>query len=128
MIVLLAILFADVGRCEPRCHCDIIELNHKLDELGNVAFTQIIIWNWKPEVCRHHVEAWWMVDVNNLHLMPCRKDESIVVRRIINEKPVEVIAKGYRETKTNNDPEVDDKRIWHESRRRLPACYFHKSN
>lgn len=112
----------------PRYNVDIIELNHKFDGYGELCFTQIIIWNWKPEVCNYHVEDWWMVDVNNLGLMPGRRDSSIVVRRLVDEKPVEIVGKVFRETKTYIDPEVADKEVWHESRRRRVSWVMHKES
>lgn len=123
MILLLALLIADIGSGERRERCDMIELNHKLDEYGNHCFTQVIIWNWKPEVCRHHVDAWWMVDRSKLHTLPTRTANGWIIYRFDgNGKRSSMSAKIYRETTTVNDPEADDKKHWHETRRgRVPT-------
>lgn len=120
MMLWLALLISiDGSRCEPCFRADVIELNHVTDECGGYCFSQIILWNWKPEVCRHHVDAWWMIDRTNLHLLPTRTSSGWRVYRFDgNGKRSIVSAKSYREWTTANDPERDDKKLWHETWRR----------
>lgn len=118
--VLFALIFTELGHGPFRQRCDLIELNHKLDDQGSYCFSQIILWNWKPEVCRHHVEGWWIVDREKLNMMPTRSNAGWTVYRIDQNGVLSrVAARVFRETTTTNDPEMDDRRVWHETRRRL---------
>jgi hypothetical protein len=116
MIVLLAVIILTNGsRCEPCYSCDVIELNHVHDpDNGSHKFTQVIIWNWKPEVNRHHVDAWWMVDTSQLSRLPTRTNSGWRVRR---QDGVAVSARVYQETHSGYDREVADRAVWHESLR-----------
>jgi hypothetical protein len=95
-----------------------MELNHRYDETGRYCYSQVIVWNWKPEVRRHHVEAWWLVDVNRLSQLPGKVNGRFQARLIRNEKVYEVVAPVFQETHTVDDPETEDKKLWHETRRK----------
>ena len=115
-LILAILIVTDGSRMETSYRCDLIELNHKVDETGCPVFTQIILWNWKPEVCRHHVDAWWLVDATSS--LPTKTPTGWKVYRTDGQNRISsVIAKSYHKTTTTNDPEMDDRKVWHESRR-----------
>ena len=114
-MILALLLLIDACRCyEPTVYrCDIIELNHfHCPAQGCHRFTQVIIWNWKPEVREHHVDTWWIV--SNPSLLPRRNATAHVAMR---SDGVRFAAQGYRETWTTTDPETADKQKWHETKR-----------
>jgi hypothetical protein len=115
MVICLILLLIDGGRCDPGCRADVIEMNHCYDQdTERHKFTQVIIWNWKPEVGRHHVDFWWIVDTQCLAQLPLKCNDICKVRR---RDGLVISSKVYRETWTLNDPESDDRKLWHESRR-----------
>lgn len=117
--LVLLFIFTHIGRSEHHQRCDLIELNHVTDECGDYCFTQVLIWNWKPEVCRYHIDGWWMVDRTNLHLLPYKSADGWRVYRYDSHgKRSIVAARAYRERTTIGDPEKDDKKLWHETWRR----------
>lgn len=122
-----AVLEAGRGHQAKRYHFDVIELNHKCDEYGRHCYDQIILWNWKPEVQEHHVEGWWLVDVNILNMYPRRKpSEFIVYKKGLFDRCYAVVGKVFIETTTVYDPERMDKEHWDERLRRLPVeLYSH---
>ena len=112
MMLLLLLLLLNGKHLETRTQIDLIEINHiiaKSDILDEppetTILTQIIIWNWKPEVCRHHIDRFWIVKDNNL-------PNKIGDKYYIHHNGIIIKAKILRETKTFNDPEKDDKHIW----------------
>jgi len=110
-----AIILADVGRVEHSYRCDVIELNHVHDPHDEChRFTQIIVWNWKPQVNRYHVDGWWIVDTSQLSQLPARNGSRWKVRR---QDGVVVSARVYQETHSGYDREVADRAVWHESLR-----------
>jgi hypothetical protein len=114
--MLLALLFLlDGSRITNHYRCDVIELNHVYDTIDKRhRFTQVIIWNWKPEVNRHHVDAWWIVDTNQLSQLPHQSHNNFRVRR---QDGLVASAKSFQETHSDHDRELADRQIWHESRR-----------
>ena len=116
MMILLSILMlldASSPFASTTYTADIIELNHYHDPVcGCYRFTQVIIWNWKPEVRAHHVDCWWIVSHPNL--LPRRTATGHAATRFDG---VSITAKSYRETWTTIDPEAADKFKWHETRR-----------
>jgi hypothetical protein len=116
MALLLMMILSDASRIPAQQSCDVLEVNHVMGVDGRHCFTQVIVWNWKPEVRRHHVDAWWMVDALRLGEMPRRVGDVWRVRR---KDGLIVTARVYRERTTTYDPERDDKDDWHESRRRF---------
>lgn len=121
MLVLLLAFIVDLGSGGVRQRCDLLELNHVTDACGTYQFSQVIVWNWKPEVCRHHVDAWWFVKPESLALLPYQQNGGWVIQRFDSEgNRSTVVARVYRERTTVGDPEREDKTFWHESRRRFP--------
>ena len=115
MILLSVILLLDAARSfDPTTYCaDLIELNHYHDpSSGCHRFTQVIIWNWKPEVREHHVDCWWIV--SHPDLLPRRTPIGHIATRFDG---VSIKSKSYRETWTTIDPEQVDKLQWCETRR-----------
>jgi hypothetical protein len=119
MTLLAIIIILDAGRPSSIEHrrFDVIELNHRYDETGRHCYSQIIVWNWKPEVRKHHVEAWWLVDADRLSQLPRKTNGKYLVLLKRSEKVYEITAPVFRETRTVEDPERIDKEHWHETRR-----------
>ena len=91
---------------------DVIELNHCYDANGSHLFDQMIFWDWWPEYSQHFVRAWRIhkqqfdVSVSPVSVMWSDGDRLRRVR-----------ATSWRETWTQYDPEVDDRKRWAQERR-----------
>lgn len=103
MITLLLSLAISLGSLPS---CDMIELNHYCDTLGNPIFTQLIFWKWYDREAKYHVQEWKMVE------------HSTVVYRFNKRVLVEkTTALHFKESWTQFDPERED---WIHHPRRLP--------
>ena len=58
--VLLAIALNPVGRTVEQ-HVDRIELNHLYDGDGRLVLDQVIFWEWSRSDCRFHVVDWRLI-------------------------------------------------------------------
>ena len=97
---------------------DVIELNHYYDEQGNLVFDQLIFWEWWGEESAYHVFAWRFV-----------KSPSQIPRRDWHRGGYVIIwhdsgqlrrvrSPARRETWTQYDPEVYDRRFVPQDQRR----------
>lgn len=121
--LILFLLFAGIKfDSTVTTHVHAIELNHFYDMKGNPVYDQVIFWECAPETGRFQVRAWTIADD----------------REIPNRRPIKNYATGlyqvdwydtdkgikrkvtsnlYRESWTQYDPEMRDKKVHHESRR-----------
>ena len=97
---------------------DLIEVNHFHDECGNRILDQVIFFDWCPANGRFVVRDWRLI--KSAALWPQRdwQDESYRCRW--HDGPVlrEVTAPLYRETWTQHDPEVINRKYLPRSARR----------
>jgi hypothetical protein len=124
-IVLLSIIPLKDDAIADECHT--LELNHYFDGCGQRIFSQWIFWEWNEKESRNDVVDWRMADNGNTP----RNELSRANRSVkkidggyrVNfrdyETTREVTAKEFRETWTQFDPEVEQRKILPTDQRRL---------
>lgn len=103
LIVIALTLVLPVGRTS---RCDIAEINHVHEVDGTVRFTQLIAWEWLPDLREYHAQDWCYVE-------SWSATETILTYRN-RERVGQVRFKIYRETWTTNEPELEDRRVFHD--------------
>jgi len=93
---------------------DMVELNHFHDSNGKFCFSQVIFWRWDHVEGNYHVGEWRMIEGVSINPRPDKctvkwKEHSGIERL--------VIAKHFRESWTQIDPERMDKNGHPESER-----------
>lgn len=100
---------------------DVIEVNHFYDEEGRLVFDQIIFWEWCPVTKRHQVVAWRLL--KKYSAWPERRGREWQSMWIDGELLRRVIAPSIRETWTQYDPELEERKLLRkEHRRELTQC------
>lgn len=97
---------------------DLIEVNHFFDGCGRQAFDQAIFWDWCPGDCRFHVRDWRMLKKPSQCPRFDHGTEDAFMLWQDGEVLREVRANNYRESWTQHDPELDERRIIPQERRR----------
>lgn len=97
----LLLILCDI-RAVPSTHVDLIEINHLHDESGKHKSTQIILWDWSPDYRRYQVRAWWIPE--RLH------DE--LSGLTITKRDRTIVGRAVRETWTDYDPEVENRKVF----------------
>ncbi len=89
---------------------DLIELNRVYDDEGRPAITQMIFWDWTPADGRFHVVAWRLW--KQAEMQPTRDwaQGEYVLLWHDGELLREVRAPAWRESWTQHDPEMEDRR------------------
>jgi len=97
--------------------CDVVEINHFYNDKGELVFTQLICWWWNGE--RYEVASWRML-----------KDDTDLPRRmgkrwrtvydVLEGRMVIVESDDCRETWTQYDPELLDRELTPQHKRRWP--------
>jgi len=97
---------------------DAIELNHVYDGRGRLMLRQLIFWDWDERSARRHVIAWRLWKPGQP--TPLRNAADVGYTLVFRDGKVlrRVRARVYRETWTQFDPEIDDRRRLSEDRRR----------
>lgn len=90
-----------------RDRCDIIELNHYYNGDGHPVFSQWIFWRWEGRAFR--VLAWRMARKNRL---PERQGDSWRLLWHDEGRLRQIEAAEFRQTWTQWDPELHDRRVW----------------
>jgi hypothetical protein len=98
--------------------CDLCELNHYHDENGLHLLSQLIFYDWSERDGRHQVAAWRLLKDESRR--PRRCDDGYETRWTEGGRQLRVVAKQYRETWTQWDVElVERKHLPREERREL---------
>lgn len=98
--------------------CDLIELNHFYDERGRLVFDQVIFFDWSAAESRYNVRAWRLV--KDPAQLPAIAWET---RRYTStwqdgERLRTITATHFRETWTQEDPELLERRHLPKAKRR----------
>ncbi len=93
-----------------RDEVDIIELNHVYDGDGQLVLRQLIFWEWRPQAARHHVVAWRLWKVGEPR--PLRDWPRGGYTLLFHDGQILrcVRAEVFRETWTQFDREISDRR------------------
>jgi hypothetical protein len=100
---------------------DLIELNNKYSKDGKHTFTQVIFWERHPGDGKYHVRDWYLVEeresLNGIPVRNAKSDrwDSVFVKQGVYHH---VTSKLFKESFTQFDPEVEDKRKWPSEMRR----------
>lgn len=119
LLVMLASVRGEIIRNGVvRDSVDCIEVSSVYDENGNLNFTQLIFWTFKPEYSAYVVRAWRIVkspsqlpqkDWKNGGYSVVWEDADIIRH---------VRATEFRETFLQHDPETADREVWPKELRR----------
>jgi len=92
---------------------DLIELNNKYSKDGKHTFTQVIFWERYPGNGKYHVRDWHLVDEReSLSGYPVKRNDRWESWFVKEGKTHRVTSKLFKESFTQFDPEVEDKRKW----------------
>lgn len=94
---------------------DLIELNHCYNDNGEKVFDQVIFWEWHKPSCSHRIIAWRFAE--GLHLIRHTR-RGYQALWFTGGRLRRVRAPCYRETWTQYDPEVHDRKQHAVARRR----------
>lgn len=114
MFLFLVCICADVSLDRvPHDKVDVIERNHLYDGKGELNFTQYIFWDldFRGD---YHVIAWRMEKVDGSTIRPPHKDWRsgfYQMNFFDRDKLRRISSCSYRETWTQVDPEVEDRKI-----------------
>lgn len=106
--------------------CDLVEVNHLHDGCGQHVFDQVIFWDWSPRECRFTVRAWRMVKKPeqtptydwDRSVWSATWTESVAAPWTEVRMLREVRSDSFRETWTQYDPELVEREILPQERRR----------
>lgn len=87
-------------------HCDMAEVNHVHDAAGCQRFVQLIAWEWLPDSREYHAQDWCYVET-----WTC--SQQCVTYRY-RDRDGKLRFRIYRETWTQHDPELDDRKLFNE--------------
>lgn len=89
-------------------YTDLIEFNHVHDCKGNPIFDQVIAWKWYRDENKYHVRVWKMFEAGDTP-PKCNYSSGLYSHRWCdNSRQRIVVAKYYRESWTQFDPERAD--------------------
>lgn len=117
-IVLLLLSILPRGEV-ARETCDVVELNHFYDEEGRLVFDQVIFYDWDRSAGRHQVRAWRLV--KHADQIPRRtygKGGGWVICWQDGEVFRDIRAAAFRETWTQEDPELAEREFLPKEQRR----------
>jgi hypothetical protein len=106
-----------------RDEVDLVEVNHYHDEAGRRVFDQLIFYDWSQQRQRFQVRAWRLI--KHPEQLPQRDYRRDHWRVLWHDGGLlrEVIASAYRETWTQYDPELlDRKHLPQDQRRELTGA------
>jgi hypothetical protein len=106
-ILLLCIIPQPTG--SDHYSVDLVELNHFYDENGRLVFDQVIFYDWHSIDQRFHVREWRLVKC--LGHAPVRdwRNKAYVSRWSEDNGCYVVAARSFRETWTQEDPELKER-------------------
>lgn len=116
LLALVGVIPVDGLACD---RCDLIEINHFYDERGKLLFRQVIFWDYHTDEPTRRVAAYRMAD-----------DPTLIATRLFrtNEWCYQwkdgkaqwrrVVAKHFRQTWTQHDPEMRNRTVWPTEQRR----------
>jgi len=112
LILSVALLFG-IGSVSCSETVDCIELNAFFDGKGKLCFEQVIFWEFSRTSGFPEVRAWRMVSDNDLHNRRPVKSESTglwVSEWTEQGRRYRIVSRQYRESFTQIDPEVLDRK------------------
>lgn len=105
----LALMLVILGSGPKVDRRDMVEVNHVCDCDGHIKFTQIIAWEWLPDYAVYRAQDWRIID--GWH------DTSGVISAWKDGTLWRVRAKLFRETWTDIDVEMQDRKFFPEQKR-----------
>lgn len=118
LIAAILLAASPVNLPEKTDACDLIEVNHYFDENGALLLNQILFWEWDSREARYQVRSWRLVKRPSMYPQACAEGFETTWRE--GPMQVRVTAPKFRETWTQYDPElIERKHLAHEERREL---------
>ena len=95
----------------------LVEVNHYYDDRGNLVFDQLIFWTWCENDSAHRVVAWRFIKRPGQYPRRDWRRGGFVTIWIDDGELRRVYSKSSRETWTQYDPEVDDRKFLRQEQR-----------
>jgi hypothetical protein len=116
MRFLLALVVLFGGHVDQSETVDLIELNHYTSS-ENYGFSQVIFWEFSPDKRCHIVRDWILASAIVSH--PCKLNGGHECSVEVDGRKYKVRSKLFRETFTDYDPEMRNRKLHHESLRNV---------
>lgn len=98
---------------------DLIEVNHFFDEQGRKVYDQVLFWDWNDWQGEYEVVAWRMLKTERQRP---RREGKIFITKWMDTQEGDVwrcvMAKAFRETWTQHDPELREREKLSKEKRR----------
>jgi hypothetical protein len=94
----------------PHNHFDLVEVNHFLDANGRLVFEQVIFYQWSRVSNRYQVQAWRLIKSEAQLPQYDSARHQYIARWFDGEQLREISAQQLRETWTQKDPEVVERK------------------
>ena len=118
LMILLLLLSSGRRHGDKQLLCeqvDLVEINYYYTEDGSLAYKQLIMWEWSPDYCRMHVQAWMLIDKGTVGLQFFKRGDAWEVRwQASNGTLRSIRTPTVRWTHTTYDPERDNKPLMDE--------------
>ena len=103
----------------PTEFVDLMELNHNYDFDGRRNWDQVIYYDWCPKTERYQVRAFTVITVQDDSRRPMRVEPSgYVFWTKVGWVPHRVVSTHYRETWSQDDPEIIEREYLPQEQRR----------
>lgn len=96
---------------------DLVEINHYHDTKGEHVFDQVIFYSWSSQRKRYDVREWMMLKADSHY--PRQRGQGYFMRWHHDGDMREAVVKHRRETRTQHDPEMLERKYL-EQEQRLP--------
>lgn len=96
---------------------ELVEINHFYSEDGMKTFDQVIFYDWDDKACRFQVVDWRLIKKG----FQCSKDVDrnlFVTTWLDHDQHRKVVSPLFRETWTQVDPELQERHVFPQDRRR----------
>ena len=98
---------------------DMVEVNRYHNRDGDIAYTQVVFWDWDHEDNQYHCRAWTMLDREDKRPFVMYPGGIVRSKWIgIDKQETEINAVFLRESWSQVDPEREDGKQYPESKRR----------
>lgn len=126
IVFVILILAGLVKTNDKQFYCDMIELNNKYDDKCIHVYSQIIFWKKNPSNGKYEVMEFIMVeDRESLNRRPIKQNDEryhVYYKNSEQDKIYHIISPIYKESWTQIDPEIENKKLVPERQRfKLPS-------
>lgn len=111
VLLLASLVAAPSSHEESGERVDLIEVNHYYDENGKHILDQVLFYEWDDREARYQVRAWRLLKVPSQFPRPCANGQGYETTWREGKDARVVQAPKFRETWTQYDPELLERRV-----------------